>query len=271
MSCWCRILRGHFLLTILYNLLLSGFIFAHFIHCVHPSMVINDSQILPGFCSFPIGLQIILLCRTFIASVLLSFYQLLRYTFSHRASSLMCYLLAVYFSISCFFALWFQIFIWTSELLYEYWKTPLAVLFAFDMLFVIQSLVQLCTDLCWNLVATADRVLEGNEVLEESDDVEMCSIRIVQATEHISVASMNSDDLQCCICLTHFRLIDSTVGEEESPAIVLRLTNCKHYFHSACLDPWTAKSKNCPLCRSSYVCTEPLSHYALLPENEAII
>ena len=124
MSCWCRILRGHFLLTILYNLLLSGFIFAHFIHCVHPSMVINESQILPGFCSFPIGLQITLLCRSLISSVLLSFYQLLRYTLSHRASSMMCYFLALYFSVSSLFALWFQIFIWTSELLHEYWKAP---------------------------------------------------------------------------------------------------------------------------------------------------
>ncbi|KAK7255686.1 hypothetical protein RIF29_29103 [Crotalaria pallida] len=45
---------------------------------------------------------------------------------------------------------------------------------------------------------------------------------------------------ECVICLTAFE-------EEES---VRKLHNCKHVFHTSCIDQWLSSHSGCPLCRT---------------------
>ncbi|XP_058182683.1 RING-H2 finger protein ATL66 [Rhododendron vialii] len=53
---------------------------------------------------------------------------------------------------------------------------------------------------------------------------------------------------ECCICLGVFG-----VGEK-----VKVLPNCRHCFHSECVDKWLSSQPSCPLCRSSLRVDSPV-------------
>lgn len=39
---------------------------------------------------------------------------------------------------------------------------------------------------------------------------------------------------------------------------VRTIRSCQHLFHAACLDPWLISKRNCPLCRTSILCSPSL-------------
>lgn len=48
----------------------------------------------------------------------------------------------------------------------------------------------------------------------------------------------DEDGEKCTICLDNFEM-----------AIEIRILNCKHYFHTDCVDRWLKCNKQCPMCR----------------------
>ncbi|XP_022997272.1 putative RING-H2 finger protein ATL69 [Cucurbita maxima] len=64
----------------------------------------------------------------------------------------------------------------------------------------------------------------------------------------------------CSICLSDYQPYDS----------VRCIPDCRHCFHSACVDEWLRMSATCPLCRNSPAPTPvatPLSEFAPLASN----
>ncbi|KAJ7521162.1 hypothetical protein O6H91_19G040700 [Diphasiastrum complanatum] len=63
--------------------------------------------------------------------------------------------------------------------------------------------------------------------------------------EHLCEACTSND---CAVCLTKFEGQDS----------ILKLPNCSHIFHKACLEKWLLDHQHttCPLCRSSLLTDE---------------
>uniref|UniRef100_A0A1J3EGK0 RING-type E3 ubiquitin transferase n=1 Tax=Noccaea caerulescens TaxID=107243 RepID=A0A1J3EGK0_NOCCA len=55
------------------------------------------------------------------------------------------------------------------------------------------------------------------------------------------------DGTECSVCLNEFE-------EDESLRV---LPKCSHAFHINCIDTWLLSHKNCPLCRSPVLLTEP--------------
>ncbi|CAA7027183.1 unnamed protein product [Microthlaspi erraticum] len=55
------------------------------------------------------------------------------------------------------------------------------------------------------------------------------------------------DGTECSVCLNEFE-------EDESLRV---LPNCNHSFHINCIDTWLLSHKNCPLCRSPILLTQP--------------
>lgn len=51
------------------------------------------------------------------------------------------------------------------------------------------------------------------------------------------------DNTVCSICTLEY----------SNAQIVRRLGNCRHYFHSSCIDRWLEEHNNCPLCRSAVI------------------
>ncbi|KAH7841591.1 hypothetical protein Vadar_031848 [Vaccinium darrowii] len=57
-----------------------------------------------------------------------------------------------------------------------------------------------------------------------------------------------ADESECCICLGVF-------GDGEKVKV---LPNCRHCFHSECVDKWLSSQASCPLCRSSLRVDSPV-------------
>ncbi|KAL4468631.1 hypothetical protein ABPG74_005134 [Tetrahymena malaccensis] len=73
----------------------------------------------------------------------------------------------------------------------------------------------------------------------------------------------NKDDAQaqdnnfCSICLVEIGVQDK-----------LRLTICKHLFHSDCLITWISQNENCPLCRQSFLIADILEYLVTIQINK---
>lgn len=66
---------------------------------------------------------------------------------------------------------------------------------------------------------------------------------------HTSSSDTKSvDESECCICLGVF-------GDGEKVKV---LPNCRHCFHSECVDKWLSSQPSCPLCRSSLRVDSPV-------------
>jgi hypothetical protein len=48
----------------------------------------------------------------------------------------------------------------------------------------------------------------------------------------------NIDEIKCSICMTEFEQTE-----------IIKLTKCKHIFHSECLNEWVDENHSCPVCR----------------------
>ncbi|KAK6145532.1 hypothetical protein DH2020_022352 [Rehmannia glutinosa] len=56
----------------------------------------------------------------------------------------------------------------------------------------------------------------------------------------LAAAAGNFSEAECCICLGIF-------GDKE---IVKVMPDCRHWFHSECVDKWLAAQSSCPICRA---------------------
>lgn len=54
----------------------------------------------------------------------------------------------------------------------------------------------------------------------------------------------NGEVEKCCICL------DDVVGGDDGNTSGVVKTRCGHWFHKDCLEDWTQRHNNCPLCRA---------------------
>ncbi|KDP44733.1 hypothetical protein JCGZ_01233 [Jatropha curcas] len=91
-----------------------------------------------------------------------------------------------------------------------------------------------------------------NPPLSRPQGLDPTIIKALPITLHQSSSSSSSCDLnssntgcevetECCICLGLFDDGDK----------VKVLPNCKHFFHSECVDRWLTAQSSCPLCRAS--------------------
>lgn len=72
------------------------------------------------------------------------------------------------------------------------------------------------------------------------DSAAINSLPIIQLRSPAAIATPIVES-ECCICLGAFR-----DGEK-----VKVLPNCRHCYHSECVDQWLTAQSNCPLCRAS--------------------
>ncbi|KAI3470902.1 hypothetical protein Pfo_027565 [Paulownia fortunei] len=66
--------------------------------------------------------------------------------------------------------------------------------------------------------------------------------------QNFAAVAGNFSEAECCICLGVF-------GDKE---IVKVLPECRHCFHSECVDKWLTAQSSCPLCRASLRVDSPV-------------
>lgn len=69
--------------------------------------------------------------------------------------------------------------------------------------------------------------------------------KIYQDDKETDPPAKNDD---CVICLE--KLLQ---GDANNPLQWIKLVDCKHYFHLACIASWFTRSKSCPYCRNKLV------------------
>ncbi|KAI3657260.1 hypothetical protein MP638_005271 [Amoeboaphelidium occidentale] len=77
----------------------------------------------------------------------------------------------------------------------------------------------------------------GGRGLDDKVIAKINKIKYDPKAEQDGVAVIPKEDAQCSICL-----------QEYEPGEDLRQLNCKHHFHSQCLDDWLRLEARCPLC-----------------------
>lgn len=65
---------------------------------------------------------------------------------------------------------------------------------------------------------------------------------------HKGSASVAGSEAECCICLGIF-------GDGDKVKV---LPQCRHCFHSECVDKWLTTQSSCPLCRASLRVDSPV-------------
>lgn len=79
---------------------------------------------------------------------------------------------------------------------------------------------------------------------EESQTPNLSAIMMRELLPVVKLESLEDPPESCVVCLQEFQM-----GDE-----IRWLRNCRHVFHSGCLDRWMdCDQKTCPLCRTQFV------------------
>jgi len=84
---------------------------------------------------------------------------------------------------------------------------------------------------------------DGHQPSSQTRGLDPSTIMSFPIVLHKSSSSgkKTADESECCVCLGVF-------GDGEKVKV---LPNCRHCFHSECVDKWLSSQASCPLCRSS--------------------
>ena len=81
-----------------------------------------------------------------------------------------------------------------------------------------------------------DRYIEElNKFYEKNNE-----INVIKNLNSNSKLHLCKKEVECSICLQKIKIND-----------IVRITSCKHQFHSNCIDRWLEEKPFCPLCKTN--------------------
>ncbi|KAL9320062.1 hypothetical protein ACSQ67_011901 [Phaseolus vulgaris] len=129
-----------------------------------------------------------------------------------------------------------------STFFHSYHQSLFLLLLFFAVLIFVPSLF-FCIHFCRRCFSRHGRSSTPTTVLSPPPDLHWVGIEL---TNNIMLPSSTTmlgfqKEEECCICLSLFQ------GNENLKVLI----QCKHVFHSHCLNLWLTAHPSCPLCRAS--------------------
>ncbi|KAH7840587.1 hypothetical protein Vadar_018917 [Vaccinium darrowii] len=125
-------------------------------------------------------------------------------------------------------------------------RTFIFAVVLFAALLVITSLFLYSS--CRKLYRHTTETSDSHDPSSQPRGLDPSTIKSFPIVLHKSSGKKTADESECCVCLGVF-------GEGEKVKV---LPNCRHCFHSECVDKWLSSQASCPLCRSSLLVDSPV-------------